>query len=235
MKIRTLTLFLAGLGFCCAAYAGLLGFGGTSWKEEVLLRDGSKIVVERTQTYGGSREIGQPKPVKEHSVTFSIPGSSSRITWKSEYGEDIKNTNFKLLALHVLNKTPYIVAVPALCLSYNKWGRPNPPYVIFKYEGKEWKRISLQELPIEFKEINLVIATLADEKIVAAQSLVSAELVKKLNGSLEQPEYHSILREPVKPGAVGSIVNCPDYNSPRYMSPKAPNPMPAPSTDGKQQ
>lgn len=201
--------FLLMMGASMSAEAGFLGFGGDSWKEEVQLHDGSKIVVERAQTYGGSREIGQPKPVKEHNITFSVPGTSTRITWKSEYGEDVKNTNFKLLALHILNNTPYIVAVPALCLSYNKWGRPNPPYVVFKYEGKEWKRIPLQNLPVEFKEINLVIATLAEEKAIAAQSLVSAELVKKLNSSLEQSEYRAILREAIKPPAPGSIINCP--------------------------
>ena len=115
---------------------GFLGFGNTEkWKEEVLLHDNSKIVVERSQTRGGRREIGQPPPVKEHVISFKMPGTSKSITWKSEYGEDIGRSNFNLLAVHILKGTPYIVASPNLCLSYNKWGRPNPPYVIFKYDG----------------------------------------------------------------------------------------------------
>ena len=36
------------------ANAGFLGFGGTSWKEEVLLHDGSKIIVNR---HGVAKEI----------------------------------------------------------------------------------------------------------------------------------------------------------------------------------
>jgi len=42
---------------------GFLGFGNSaSWKEEVLLHDGSKIIVERSLSYGGRHEIGQASP-----------------------------------------------------------------------------------------------------------------------------------------------------------------------------
>ena len=200
--------FLLTMGASMNASAGLFGFGGTSWKEEVLLHDGSKIVVKRSQSYGGRHEIGQSPPIKEQEINFTMPGSGERITWKSEYGEDIGRANFIALALHILDGTPYIVVKPNLCLAYNKWGRPNPPYVIFKHEGNAWKRIPLEELPIRFKDLNLLISTKAEEKAIAAQSVVSAELVKKLNGSLEQPELRTILREAIKPPAPGSSINC---------------------------
>lgn len=196
------------LGVGMNASAGLFGLGGVSWKEEVLLHDGSRIVVKRSQSYGGRHEIGQTPPIREQEISFTVPGSGERVTWKSEYGEDVGRANFIALALHILNGVPYIVAEPHLCLAYNKWGRPNPPYVVFKYESKEWKRIPLQELPGEFKDINLVISTKAEEKTLTGQSPVSADLVKKLNGRLTQPEYRSILREAVKVGAEGSAVNC---------------------------
>ena len=35
------------------------GAGKSSWKEEVLLHDGTKLIVERSQTYGGNHELGQ--------------------------------------------------------------------------------------------------------------------------------------------------------------------------------
>ena len=191
-----------------------------SWKEEVLLHDGSKIIVKRSQSYGGRHEIGQTPPIKEQTITFTAPGTNKAITWKSEYGEDIGRSNFILLALHILKDTPYIVASPNLCLSYSKWGRPNPPYVFFKYDSKAWERIALAELPTEFQEINLVVSTKVEEETITANPLVSAELVKKLNGSLEQPEYKTILREPLPTGQL-----CPQYSS----GFKAPIPM-TPST-----
>ena len=169
---------------------------GNAWKEEVLLHDGQKIIVERSQSYGGRSEPGQSGPIKEHSISFRLPGSSKTISWTSSYGDDLGRTNFNLLAVHVLNATPYVVASPNLCLSYNKWGRPNPPYVVFKFEGDQWQRIALNALPIEFKTINVVLSiqkVQADE--LTRMGVVSAEKVKELNGYTEIPEFRTILRE----------------------------------------
>ena len=107
-----------------------------SWKEEVQLHDGSKIIVKRSLSYGGRGEIGQGAPIKEQEITFTVPKSNKTFTFKSEYSEDVGRANFYLLALHILDGTPYLVTEPNGCLAYNKWGRPNPPYVIFKHDGK---------------------------------------------------------------------------------------------------
>lgn len=179
--------------------AGLFGIGGDSWKEEVLLYDGSKMIVERSQSYGGRHEFGQESGIKEHSITFKLPNANKEIIWTSEYGEDAGDTNFDLLALHILNGIPYIVATPSLCLNYNKWGRPNPPYVIFKHDGKDWQRITIQELPTDLTEINLLIDTFGhnDVKRAIKSGYISAETVRKLNSGLKRPEFKTILREPL--------------------------------------
>ena len=186
------------LGVSTRVEAEIFGIGTDSWKEEVLLHDGQKIVVERSQTYGGRHEIGQSAPIKEHTARFTLLGSSRVITWTSEYGDDIGRTNFNLLAVHVLNGTPYVVASPNLCLSYNKWGRPNPPYVLFKYDGDAWRRISLEQFPMEFKTLNVAVylGQQAVEEMVSL-GLVSAEKIKVWNSQLKQPEYKTILREPL--------------------------------------
>jgi hypothetical protein len=205
---KTICLVLT-LGVSMNADAGLLGFGGDNWKEEVLLHDGSKMIVNRSQSYGGRHEIGQPPPIKEHTITFTLPDSNKFITWTSEYGEDIGRTNFYLLAVHALNGTSYIVATPYLCLSYNKWGRPNPPYVFFKYDGKEWQRIPLEEFPAEFTTINVALDILGREvKNLVSLGVVSSEKIKELNHHTTILEYKTILREPVKLGSLGSSVNC---------------------------
>ena len=198
-RIARFGLFLM-MGVSMSADAGLFGFGGKSWKEEVLLHDGSKIIAKRSQSYGGRGEIGQGAPIRECNLSFTPPNSNKVIEWKSEYSEDVGRANLHPLALHVLNGTPYIVAEPNLCLSYNKWGRPNPPYVIFKYDGKEWKRISMQELPLEFKDINLVNETKDDAKHLVNTALVTAEAVRSFNSDLKQPEHKTILREPMAKG-----------------------------------
>ena len=207
-RLKRLRLFItislaAILGAGLNAEAGLLGFGGDSWKEEVLLHDGSKMVVTRSQIYGGRHEVGQPSPIKEHIITFAVPGSSTRITWTSEYGEDLGRTNFHLLAVHVLNGTPYLITEPNLCLSYNKWGRPNPPYVFFKYDGMAWQRISLEDLPTEFSTLNVALSLdTGHVQEMVRRGLVSAEEIRQRNSRLPQSDYKTILRE-AYPGAGG--------------------------------
>lgn len=200
IRVVSLSFFMALVLLLITVTVGnafvFLGFGNSvSWKEEVLLHDGQKIIVERSQSYGGRHEIGQSAPIKEQKIKFSLSGTNQTITWTSEYSKDIGRTNFDLLALHILKGTPYIVASPNLCLSYNKWGRPNPPYVVFKYDGREWRRIPLEEFPAEFTTINVTINTKGHEKEIVTEKLVSAEKIRKLNNSLPQPEYKTILRE----------------------------------------
>ena len=191
------------LGVSMSAGAGFLGFGGDSWKEEVLLHDGQKIIIKRSQSYGGRHEVGQSSPIKEHTISFTLPNSNKTITWTSEYSEDVGRANFNLLAVHVLNGTPYIVASPNLCLSYNKWGRPNPPYVFFKYDGKVWQRISLEEFPAAFKTINVALDIRGRQvEELDRMGLVSAEKIEQLNAHSEIPEFKAILRN-AYPGAAG--------------------------------
>jgi len=204
VKLGMLLMIAASM----SAYAGLFGLGGDSWKEEVLLHDGSKIIVKRSLSYGGRHEIGQPSSIKEQTISFTLPNSDKTVKWTSEYSEDIGRANFNLLALHVLNGTPYIVAEPNLCLSYNKWGRPNPPYVFFKYESNEWKRIPLSEFPAEFKTLNVAIYLgHQDVNLMVKEGLVPPETIKRRNESLEYnyPQYRTILREPMPNGGSGCI------------------------------
>jgi hypothetical protein len=186
------------LGVSMSACAGFLGFGGTSWKEEVLLHDDSKIIVERSVERGGRHEIGQQPAIKEQSLTFTVPSTNQRVTWEDHYTEDVGSSNFNPMLLDIVNGTAYVLASPAGTLSYSKWGCPNPPYVIFKYQGKEWKHIPLQELPAEIKLPNLVISSPDDVAKNAKHGVLSVEMVRQANDGFKQPEYRTILREPVK-------------------------------------
>lgn len=180
------------------AAVAFLGFSSSvSWREEVLLHDGQKIIVKRSQSYGGRHEIGQSAPVKEQDISFELPGTGKKITWKNEYSKDIGRANFELLALHILDDIPYIVTTPRLCLSYNKWGRPNPPYVIFKYTSTSWQRIPFKELPSEFTTLNMTIETKGFEKEIVGNGVVTPDKIHELNKRLPQPQFQSLLREPL--------------------------------------
>ncbi|UVT14201.1 MAG: hypothetical protein H8K04_09995 [Nitrospira sp.] len=106
-----------------------------TWKEEVLLHDGSTIIVERSDTYDSSlpHQINQGAPLAEHTTAFSIPGVNRTVIWKSNNRPSPDADNLHLLALDFLDGVPYVATLPSRCLSVEKWNRPNPPYVFFKY------------------------------------------------------------------------------------------------------
>lgn len=186
--LTALAVLLAG----CAT----LGIGG-SWREEVELHDGRKIVVHRSQTYGGLHEINQSSPIRTQQIDFTVPEMGRRYHFESEYSEDVGRANLKIIALHIKDGVPYLVTTPNLCLAYNKWGRPNPPYVIFKHDGSQWQRIALSELPAEFKTINLVVETKNNEPSTGMVGVRSAAEVREINKGTRAREFKEILRAPM--------------------------------------
>jgi hypothetical protein len=130
-------------------------------------------------------------------LEFVLPTTKESVVWTTEYSADVGLADFKPILLNFVRGQAYIVTVPMGCLSYNKWGRPNPPYVVFKYEGNEWKRIALLDLPAEITTPNLIISSPDEEAASVGKTLVSVEDIKRLNGELTQPEYQTILREPL--------------------------------------
>jgi hypothetical protein len=188
------------------ACAGPFGIGGTSWQEEVLLHDGSKIIAERSITRSGRHEIGQMSNPSNQTLTFTMPGTNRTIQWEDKNSDDIGTSNFNLLLLDIVKGAVYMVASPMGCLSYNKWGRPNPPYVAFKYQGKEWQRITLQELPAMLTTPNLVVNSPDTVAKQAGHDLITADTIKSLNNSIIHPENKTILRKEI-PNAGGS---CPE-------------------------
>ena len=198
------------LGVSMNADAGLFGFGGTSWEEEVLLHDGSKLIVKRSQTRGGRHEIGQEVPVNAHRISFTLRGAHEAITWETTIG--MKNdSNLKLLALDVVKGQPYLVTHTLGCHAYNKLGRPNPPYVFFKYDGKAWQRIPLEEFPAEIKEANVVNGIQKHEhQLDSHRGVVTAAEIKKINGKLGPNAIYQqvFVREEIKNSDTAPVLGC---------------------------
>jgi hypothetical protein len=176
-----------------------------TWKEEVVLHDGRKIIVERTDRLGGYTTIdSRERQTLDAIIRFTLPESNKSITWKTDFNQNSPEINsLNLLVLDIVNGIPYIAAYPAGCIAYNKWKRPNPPYVFFKHDGNEWKRISLEEFPAELSQVNVIVGRPSDE---LAKAYYTVEDIKELNSPIKQPEYQSIVREPIK-GKSG-LVGC---------------------------
>lgn len=223
-RFATLGLLLI-MGMSMSAEAGLFGFGGTSWKEEALLHDGKKIIVERTAKMGNkptweSRE----RQTLSMSMTFTVPETGHKVIWEMGFRNDVPEPNsVNVILLDIVNGTPYIAGYPAGCIAYNKWKRPNPPQILFKYEGDQWKRVTLTEFPPQLVRANVIVGGPPAEGI---KSFYTAEQVNEENRDITEIAYMSIVRSPLKLGPdVEGVVTCPDYDSQQYRSFKAPLPM----------
>mgnify|MGYP006921602286 CR=1 FL=1 len=88
--------------------------------------------------------------------------------------------------LDIVDGRPYLVSYPTRCHALNKWGRPNPPYVIFRHDGERWQRIPLASLPPEIKKANLVIGSYPSTRNRVPESelkygYIPAETVLRIN------------------------------------------------------
>jgi hypothetical protein len=208
--------FLLMLGASMSAEAGLFGFGGNTmrWKEEVLLHDGQIVVSERFYNLGGYPTIeSRERAALDETVTFNLPGTSKKITWQTDFRDSEPEPNsLNLILFDVVRGVPYIATYPAGCIAYNKWKRPNPPQLLFKYENGQWKRIGVAEFPTELSKANVIVGRPATKLL---QSFYTVEQVSKENRDIDTPEYKTILREAL------SRERCPQYSS----GPKAPMPV----------
>lgn len=199
-------LYVVTLIVSMSANADLFGFSGKSWKEEVLLHDGTKVIVKRAQTRGGRHEIGQEVPVATHTVSFSLPGKEKSFTWKSEFGLEVEKASLSLLAIDLVGGIPYIVTTPTSCIAYNKWNRPNPPYVFFKFEQEVWQRVPLTEFPAEIKEANVAIGALTlrqEKRLTGYSGAVPVEEIRKMNAESTNPDVRYLkvfVPEPITKG-----------------------------------
>ncbi len=151
---------------------------------------------------------GRSHRIKSSALRFTMPRTTQTVTWEDHYSDDLGQANFLPMAVDISGGAPYLVVYPMGCLSYNKWGRPNPPYVVFHYHDKEWTRIPLHELPSEITTPNMIFSMPDIEVERLGTRFVSAEAIRNIIARYPQPEFQAILREPVKPGAEGSAVNC---------------------------
>jgi len=187
------------LGVSMNADAGLFGLSGhtMSWKEEVLLHDGQIIISERFYNLGGYPAIeSQERTALDETVTFSLPGTNKKITWKTDFSDaDPEPNSLNLILFDVVKGVPYIATYPGGCIAYNKWKRPNPPQVLFKYEADQWKRITVAEFPTELTKANVIVGRPATKRL---KPFFNVEQVREENRYVRLPENGTILREAVK-------------------------------------
>lgn len=168
------------------------------WKEEVQLHDGQVILSERHYSLDGYPTIeSHERAAIDETVTFNLPNSKKKIVWKTNFSNSIPDPNGLIhIRFDVIKGVPYLVTYPANCIAYNKWGRPNPPQVLFKYVSNQWIRIASDELPVELvkAKANVVVGKPAAELLKSSYSVAQ---VNEQNRYINTPQYHIVLRDPL--------------------------------------
>jgi len=203
---------LLGLSGC----AGRMAAHTMDWQEEVLLHDGRIAIAERHYNLGGYPTLDSTqRSVVNEKTSFTLPGTGQSITWQSDFRDTVPEPNsLNLLLFDVVNGIPYIATYPAGCIAYNKWQRPNPFYISFKYEQGAWKRIPLAEFPTELTKTNVIVGGPVPELL---KPHYTVDGVSAANHYLE-PKYKSILREAVaKEG--NSCIKTDFYGKGGWLSP----------------
>jgi len=176
---------------------GFFAWGEASWKEEVLLHDGKKIVIERFYNLGSRPSLDSHEQEDlDETITFTMPGTNKKIIWKTDFRDEKPEPNgLRLLVLDIFNGIPYIATYPAGIIAYNKWKRPNPPYIFLKYDGNNWKQIPLEEFPAEISKVNVIVARPPAE---LQKPFYTAEQVNGENnrGNMDE-KYKIIIRTPM--------------------------------------
>jgi hypothetical protein len=98
------------------------------WKEEVALADGSKLMVERSQTFGRNGYLGEGRVIGRRTLDFVNPSDGRNIHWEGDEDAIPILLDFK-------DGVPYLAATPFSCNSFRRLGNPLPPYALYKYTG----------------------------------------------------------------------------------------------------
>ena len=173
----------------------------SSWKEEVLLHDGSILIVERFFNLGGypAIESRERAPLNE-TVTFTHPQTGKKVVWKTDFRDSVPEaSDLNLILLDIVKGVPYVATYPTACIAYNKWKRPNPPQVLFKYEGNQWRRIDIAEFPMELSNANVIVGRPATSLLKPYYTVAQ---VNAVNYDIHEAAYKSILREPLQSAGV---------------------------------
>lgn len=163
--------------------------------------DGSKVVMERQVILGNVldqefSDVRHGPPVKGNILRSPLAGGKWTAKWEA--------LGLYPQAIGRVGGAWYLSATPIRCDGYDKWGRPVPPYVFFKYSDQQWQRITVEEFPAEITRRNLTYPGSYDHRMAAAGTgFISAEKAKLLNPGV--PDY---LNRIYRSGAVFEWDDC---------------------------
>lgn len=170
---------------CEQSFARDAGF--RTWQEEVKLNDGRVIVVTQKRrcesAYTGANYA--PCISREAWLTIKLPEFGNKeIVWHEK---------LKPMVVNVDEGQFYIVGRPPTGREFDLYGRPQPPYLGYRWEEGEWKRIAFDKIPEAIYEGNMIIDLPPNQTRLLTLAQKGSQ---ELNGS---PEYRKHVKR-IVPG-----------------------------------
>lgn len=162
------------------------------WHQEALLHDGRTLWVER-HSERGSPFPGNSGLETGQTLAFSHPDTGERIEWRIPEGLQPVMLDFE-------QGVPYYVLDTYVSSDYSKWGCPNPPYLVYRYQQGKWKRVAFELLPAQFVILNLMRMS-KDARGLVDGGRISVDQMEAYfkDGEQGTKKFRLILREKVNP------------------------------------
>lgn len=188
MKTRTILIALAALASAACEWFER----DLNWKQEVRLQDGRTLMVDRVSRVTGKRFPEGGNYDIYQSLTFTHPDTNERIAWAPP-----EHTGPVMLDLDGPNV--YYVVEAITVGDYNDIGCPNPPYLGYRYAGKQWQQIHIDDMPARFVERNVQRRSMEDKNALADGVVTSAELQAYFKKFPTSMKYRFISRKQINP------------------------------------
>lgn len=126
--------------------------GDLRWTENVAIPDGRIIKLTRHQEFKGPHELGQPPSASNYWIEFENPDTGEKVKWQQSHAGEYLNG----VALFIHQGAPYLLTMPAMGRSWERYKCPNPAYILFKKPTKsDWVKVPLEDIPIKQIRANM--------------------------------------------------------------------------------
>lgn len=146
MKRRQLWLVISAMAIAvasgCSARTPPL-----KWTEDVRLPDGRAVTLTRYQEFKGPHELGDTSSASDYWFEFKHPDTGQVVRWQHD-------RDLAALALMMDGVVPVLLVMPNFG-GLDRLGCPNPPYLLYRYEGVNWRQASIDQIPIKRLRVNM--------------------------------------------------------------------------------
>lgn len=134
-----------------------------TWTEDVKLLDGRVITV--TQKNRVEEDVS-----REFWLIFKLAEFDDKeIVW---------HESLMPLVLNVYQGSLYVISNPFTEREFRQYGKPNPPYLGYRYEAGQWQRIPFNEIPEAIYDTNMYFDNMAVYRLKHVSLAHKAEMIR---------------------------------------------------------